>query len=1131
MFRRLLLILFIIPSVARAAVGTGGWVTAAYVTTNAAGNRSAVFTLGPTGAVEVTPFAPDVVRVRFHFTAVTSFYEREEIAIAKPFTNWPGFTASFSNASATNYVIETDQLRVDIITSNKFQVNFRDKSGYDLLHDFQIEFNPDYHQIDDTNAYKQVAWPSGSTSVSNVPGGFKLKQVKVMPTNVAFFGAGEFGGPLNRRGTTQQYWNQDVFAWEEYRNPMYLSLPFFYGVVPATATNPSFAYGLFFNNPARPVIEFQSGFGDTFAFHAGDDQLDYFFFGGGSNHTMEAALDRYSELTGRPAFMPRWAYGYHQSRHSYTNQQIVQDLVDEFQDRDIPVDAVYLDIDTQRISNNLRHQLTFNSGFTNVPGMIAYCTNLGVKLVPIIEPCITTNDPLYGEALSNLYFIKKNDLGTYVGSNFLGSISWVDFSQTDFARQWWIGKVTNFLATNPFECIWNDLNEPNENAMPLDNLYYLDGRYGDITTNDTRRWQAIIKNTFGNMVGSASFEALQRRDAARRPFVLSRAGWPGIQLYAMGWSGDNLSSFDNLRYNIRLGLGVMISGQPQFGHDIGGFAGDSSGELLSRWLEFGVLNPFCRNHTINGSANQEPWAFGEPFTLWNRRWIKYRYELMPYLYTLAHESTTNGRPVNMPTVFCFTSDTNTFAKNEYDFMVGPSILAAPVYTSNATTRTVYLPSGADWYFWENDQRMTGGQSVLVQASLGSLPLFYRAGGIVAMGRTNLDIHFWPGASNAFTLYEDDGATTNHLAGQAAQTRFSQGQATNTWTFAVDARQGPFNPGSRVTYYIGHAASNVTAVTLDGTNLARFANRGELEGTASNGWCYNFPARKLTIKVNDASNARQAVATFNNQSYSYTAFSSAFTAMTVAGTFQFWNEAEANMRLSTDVVWSAVVDLAGQSNIEFKFVANRSWAVSNWGALAQSDVFVPIDNTAFGNGSNLMAIGSFTGVYTFTFNNITRAFSLYPAGDRDSDKDGADDRWEYYYGLDALARSDGALDADGDGLANSNEYFSGGNPVRSDSDEDGMDDLSEFIAGTTLTNPASYLFIDSETRVDTNNTVVITWDAVTGRTYEVFYATNLLVGAGWQTLNGFTNVTGTGVVSVADTNVAGGRQYRVGVRRP
>jgi alpha-glucosidase len=1139
--RRLLVGILLIPWSALAAVSTGGWVTAMHVATNAAGNRSVVFTLAPTGAVEVTPYAPDVVRVRFHFTAVTSFYQREEIAIAKPFTSWPAFAMTITNASATNVVIETDQLRIDVVTSNKVQVNFRDKSGYDLLRDFQIEYDTAYQQMDDTNAYAQVAWPSGSTSVSNLPSGFKLKSVKYMPTNVAFFGGGGFGGPLNRRGTTLQYWNQDTFAWEERRNPSYLSLPFYYGVVPQTATNPAFAYGLFFNNPARPVIEFQSGFGDTYAFHAGDDQLDYFFFGGGTGHTMQAALDRYTELTGRPAFLPKWAYGYHQSRHSYTNQQIVQDLADAFRDRDIPLDAIYLDIDTQQISNNLRHQLTFNTGFTNVAGMISYCTNQGVRLVPIIEPCLTTNDPLYAEADSSLYFIKTNSLATYVGSNFLGSISWIDFSQSDFARPWWIGKVTNYLAQYPFECIWNDLNEPNENAMPLNNLYYLDGRYGDVTTNDTRRWHATIKNTFGNMVAGSAYEALQRRDAAKRPFVLSRSGWPGIQRYAAGWSGDNLSSFDNLRYNIRQGLGVMISGQPNFGHDIGGFAGDSNGELFGRWLQFGVMNPFCRNHTLNGTADQEPWVYGEPYTLWNRRWIKYRYELMPYLYTLAHDAATNGRPFNTPTVFHFASDVNTFSANEYDFMVGDSILVAPVYTSNTTSRSVYLPSGADWYFWENDRFYSGGQTALVPASLGSLPQFFRAGGIVPMGpamgyadaaaATNIDVHCWPGASNSFTLFEDDGLTTNHAAGQYAMTRFGHRSEGSTWTFTVGAREGLHDPGDRSFYMTGHAASNVTGVTLDGQALARYANRYELAAIPGNGWCYSFPQRRLTVKVVDDAADHTVVASFDTGTYAYASFASAFTSMAVVGNFQYWNEAAANMRLMTDVVWAGVFDLAGQSNLEFKFVANNSWTFTNWGANAQSDVFVPIDNTASPLGSNLTALGTFTGLYTFTFNEITRVFSLYPAGQRDSDKDGADDHWEYDHGLDPLARSDGALDADNDGLANTNEYLAGGDPLRSDTDEDGVDDLSEFIAGTALTNASSYFFIAAETRVETNNSVVVRWNAVTGRTYEVFYTTNLLAGAGWQTLNGFTNVTGTGTVSVADTNVAADRTYRVGVRKP
>ena len=1138
MKKAVLFILLTLPWLgARAAVDTGGWVTAISITTNGAGNRSAVFTL-TNGVAEVTPYAPDVVRVRFHFN---SLYPREEPAIAKSFDSWPAFTSTFTNLSATNYLIQTDLLDIEVVKTNKFQVHFKDKSGYDLLRDFQIEFDSSYHQIDDTDAYAQVTWTNESSSVSNLPSGFKLKSIKVMPSDEAYFGAGDFGGPLNRRGRILQYWNQDTYQFGEYRNPKYMALPFYYGVRPATSSNAAKAYGVFFNNPARPVIEFTSGFGDTYAFSAGDDQLDYFFFGGGSNHTMQACLDRYTELTGRPAMLPKWAYGYHQSRHSYDTQQKVQDLADQMRASNMPCDAIYLDIGHQEFGSQ-NHQLTFNAvSYSNVPGMIAYCTNIGVRLVPIVEPCLTTNDPLYGEALTNLYFIKNNDLSTYVGTNFLGSISWLDFSIVD-TFQWWLRKQTNYLAQFPVEAIWNDLNEPNENGMPINNLFYLDGRYGGgSVTNDTRKWLSVNKNTYALLNASNSYTALRQRYPSRRPFVLARSAWPGIQSWAAGWSGDNVSSFDHMRFGIRMGVSVMMSGQANYGHDIGGFIGDSSGELLARWMEWGVLNPLCRNHADNFSTNQEPWAFGEPYTLWNRRWIQFRYELMPYLYTLARESTTSGVPMNTPAVFQFMSDTNTWSQNEYDFMVGRSILAAPVYVTNGTTRSVYLPSNTAWYGWYDDVRYAGGQTVLLPASLGALPMLVRAGGIVPMGPvmdyvsefqpSYLNVHAWPGASNEFVLYEDDGLTTNFLSGEYARTRISQTQGTNTWTFNLAAREGSYNPGSRSFFLVAHAASNATAVTCNGTNLLRFANRAELESLATNGWSYDAPARRLTVKVTDTGGALDVVATFDQATYAPPAFASAFSNMAVAGPFTYWNESARNMRLVSNGLWAGVIDLTGHTNIEFKFVANDHWAFTNWGAAGQTNVAMPVSDTAAPQGSNLMANGVFTGAYTFTFNESNLVFSVAPAGQRDSDRDGADDRWEYYYGLDGLASTDGSLDADADGLANSNEFAAAGNPVRSDTDGDGVGDLSEFIAGTSLTNASSYFFVESETLVTTNSGVLVMWTAVTGRSYEVFYATNLLAGAGWVTLAPFTNVTGSGPVAVNDTNGVIDRYYRVGVRRP
>ena len=1163
-----------------AAIQTNGSVTSFTISTNgASGNRSVRFQLSPTGTVDVTPFAPDVIRVRFHFA---SLYDREEAAIAKPFSNWPAFSCTFTQATATNFVIQTDQLQVELVLSNRFRVHFKDLSGYDLSRDLHMEYNLDYHQNLDTNAYAQVNWPGESVSVSNVPNGFKLKAIRFMDTNEVFFGGGEWATAQNRRGQTNQFWNQDTYQWGEQRNPMYMALPFFYGAQPATNGHPSFAYGMLFNNPARPVFKFGSGDGLTYSFEAGDDQIDYFFFGGGSNHSMRAIVNRYSELTGRPTMLPKWALGYHQSRHTYFTQTDVQNIALAARTNDFPCDAVYLDIGVQ--SGSPPHQLTFGSSFTNVPGMINFCTNLGVQLVPLVEPLLVTNDPLYAEASNNLYFLKKNDLSTYVGTNFLGGVSWLDFSQSNFANAWWIGKLTNYLSLG-FESVWNDLNEPNDNSMPLDILYFLDGKYGGGTnTGNTIKWHAINRNTYGLMESSVSYQALQTKRPNRRPFVLSRSGWPGIARYAVSWSGDNVANYNHLRFDIRLGTSVMISGQPWFGHDIGGFLGNPDSELFTRWMEWGSLTPFCRGHSdFNTSSNREPWLFPSPFKEWNRRWLKFRYELMPYLYTLAEQTATSGVPMNSPVLFEFTSDTNTWSKSEYDFLVGRHLLAAPVYLSNGLSRAAYLPAGAHWYFWQDDMRLAGGQTVTVPASLGTLPLFVREGGILPMGPAmdyanefvpdHLDVHVWPGASNDFTMYEDDGLTTNYLAGQIARARMSQSTATNTWTFTLAARTGSYSPGARDLYVVWHAVTNVEAVTLDGAALARWANRGELETAATDGWTFAARDRRLVIKLPDTGAAHVIVARSmdqpdtdgdgipdgwelahlgtlthgaltnldadaRNNLQEYEAgsdplfsdvFVSSFTNMAVAGTFSFWNEAARNMRLVSNFQWAAVMDLAGWTNIEFKFVGNDSWSLANWGDSNQLDFAVPFNQAAeFNVTNNILASGAFTGRYTFTFNDSTLSYSLYHAGTVDSDRDGLDDAWEFDHGLNPLSHADAAEDAEGDGLSNSNEYSSGSNPVRADTDADHQTDLEEFIAGTSITNGSAFFAIASEGLSSTG--VVVSWSAVTGRIYDLYFASNLSDTSAWSILPPLTNLSGSGPIAATDTNAASLRHYQLRVRK-
>lgn len=1115
--------------VAQAAVETNGPVASYAVTNSPAGNPSFIFTL-TNGVAEVTPYAPDVVRVRFHFG---SLYPREEVAIAKPFTNWPAFAVSYTNQS-TNLLITTSQLQIEVVLSNRFQVHFREVAGRELLRDGRMEFDLDYQMLNDTSAYAQVNWPNGTSSVSNRPAGFKLKAVKTMPADAAFFGAGDFGGPLNRRGSVLQFWGQDVYQFTEAHNPKYTALPFWYGFLPATVSNAAVAYGLFFNNPARPVVDFSLGNG-TYTFEAGDDQLDYFFFGGGADHQPERVIDRFSELTGRPAFFPKWAYGYHQSRHSYFNQQTVLDLIGEFRALEIPCDAVYLDIGVQDTGNG---QFTFSpTAFTNVPALSAYATNQGVRLVPIVEPMLTTNDPLYADSVANTRFLKQNSLANYVGTNFLGGISWLDFSIEE-TRNWWHAQLTNYLATYGFEAIWNDLTEPNENAMPLDNLWYLDGRYPD--SWDTRRWHSNNKNTYALLTAQASDRALRAQQPSKRPFVLTRGAWPGVQAYAAGWSGDNVSSFDHLRFNTRLAMSTMISGQANFGNDVGGFVNDTTPELLTRWLQAGVFSPLYRNHSTLETINQEPWEFGEPYTLWNRRTIQFRYQLMPYLYTLAYQASTNGVPMNVPVSFYYVADTNTWSQSEYDFLVGRDLLAAPVVSSGAVTRTTYLPAGSDWYFAGDDRRYAGGQTVEVRASLGALPYFVRAGAIVPQGPAMayadaitpdfLDVHVWPGASNVFTLYEDDGVSTNFKAGVFARTPMQVAGSATSLLVTLGPRSGTFSPPARDWYVVAHAMSNATQVTAGGVPLLRVGNRDALAAEPGSAWCLDTVTRQVLAKVADTNSQVELVFSGSGAGAGPSGFASSYSNVAVAGTFTFWNEAARNMELVADHTWAGVLSLASATNAAFKFVANDAWTAANWGETNQASAVIPLAQTAEPWGGDIALTTIAAGLYTFRFNETSLAYSVTFASAQDSDGDGASDAWEVAFGLHPGRAADGALDLDGDGLANSNEYAAGASPVRTDTDDDWLGDGEEWVAGTAASNAASFFAVSGHTPNPTNTGMLVSWSAVTGRVYDLFIATNLLDPAAWSVLPPFSNLTGNGDLTIPDTNQLELRHYRIGVRR-
>jgi alpha-glucosidase len=930
----------------------------------------------------VTAYADDVIRVRYFFYNIDgNLWPKEEPMVAKPLGQWPTKTLTVVDQGST-YLLSTPQLDV-VVTKSPFKVDFKDKSGFYLSQDNTNFFNSAYiYQA-------QSGWTSGD---------YKLKAARVLPSNQAIFGLGEYGGPLNRHGREMEVWTQGTgtYHWGEFQNPVYMNMPFFYGVQPAGGGVPAFVYGIFFNNPCRPLFSFgstKSGAGNL-SYEAGDGQMDYFFFGGGTNHTMAGVMDRYSELTGRPTMLPKWAFGYQISRFSYLDQNTVTNRANEATAANIPLDAIHLDIDymdqnhDQNISDGQLHQLSFNSNYPNPGQMAANCAAKGVKIVPLIEPWLEPGDPMYGEANGLNHFIKDNSSVTVTRSIYVGNVSWFDFSSTPM-RQWWGGKIGNWLNSFPFAGIWNDLTEPEGgDSIPYDGLLWCDGHYG-LSTTDSRRQMSNERNYFGLRSSQCSYEAMLTKYPNKRPFVLSRSGNTGLQRYAVSWSGDTTTDPFYRRVTIPFGLSSMISGAAWYGHDLGGFDGNPTGEQITRWHEFGSFLPYFREHASgrNGDIDREPWKYGEPYQTYMRNIIQFRYKLMPYLYSLAYNATQTGEPMNTPTVFKYFGDNNTASQNNYDFMVGDYLLAAPVYNDGTTTRQVYLPfaNGVSWYYYPatTPTKYCGGSTVTVSAPVGTMPLFVRSGAIIPMGPSmqymnqftpgSLDINCWPIGNSTNTLYEDSGEGWDFTNSTGrVQTTFTSARTDTNWDFTISARNGTYNPGHTNYFVYCYNPQVVTSVKINNSTI----NSNSFTA-ASQCWLVTTDG-KLGIKVSDDGTQKHIVVDWTGTPPSVCSSPTGSpNDLGLPGTWNGWTNdfvspwllgvisppgtpAAANWYTNSIFVAASGGDLT-QGTYQFKLRRGHDWA-SNWGLNSAANIPINSATSLAWNGSTNAAIVVSNGFY-------------------------------------------------------------------------------------------------------------------------------------------------------------------------
>ncbi len=619
-------------------------------------------------------------------------------------------------------------------------------------------------------------WIHGESESVGWKGKHVVRQCKLLAQEHVY-GLGERAFGLDRRGQRYMVWNADPQVYSPGDDPLYLSVPFY------TAFHDGLAYGLFYDNTYRAVIDLGAEVPDRVTYMSSDGDLVYYLLFG---PTLAAVIEDYTELTGRMPLPPLWTLGFHQSRWSYYPEQRVREIAERFRQHAIPCDSLHLDI---HYMDDYRCFTWHPERFPNPAGLIKDLHAQGFHVVTLIDCGIKADrsDATCRDGLKQEVFCRYPDGLPAGGPVWPGEALFPDFTDPK-VRAWWGGLCASFARIG-VDGIWNDMNEPTVIAAGGDTLANCVRHSWDGQGCDHRK----AHNVYGMQMLRATVEGLQRLRPTERPFAFTRSGWAGVQRYGYSWTGDNESTWNHLCLTPAMVMGLGLSGIAFTGPDVGGFGGTPSPEQLTRWTQLGAFLPFFRNHTAIGTPDQEPWAHGEPYLSLNREAIELRYQLLPYLYTAIQQCAQHGWPLVRPMSWYDLQDEETHTLDD-QFLCGDALLVAPVCQPEQRAREVYLPAG-EWYDFWSDAKHTGPGWIQVAAPLDRIPLLVRAGTVLPMWPVqqyiNLDaidqviLHVYPGAGESW-LYQDDGHSTGYLKGDWLKTRFAIDQQLSRVSVAVQA---------------------------------------------------------------------------------------------------------------------------------------------------------------------------------------------------------------------------------------------------------------------------------------------------------------------------------------------------------
>ncbi|EOU1698940.1 DUF4968 domain-containing protein [Clostridium perfringens] len=629
----------------------------------------------------------------------------------------------------SNFVIIKGKKVLTFVDKNTTEISFKDLEGNIINEDFQPSFKDE----------------EGNVYISKVN------------DCLAYYGLGEKGGDLNKKGCYTENFNTDDPETDDDSITYYKTVPFY------VALKEESTYGIFFDNSFRSYFDMGKEMGDRIFFGAIGGQIQYYFIPG---ENIKEVVKNYTALTGRMEMPPLWSLGYQQCRFSYFSQEEVRELVKTFEEKDIPLDVVYLDIDYM---DGFRVMTFKTPNFHDAAGLIGDLKEKGIRTITIIDPGVKVDEEydVFKRGKEGNYFTKKLDGEIFIGAVWPGDSAFPDFSNKD-CREWWKSELKKFISEHGMDGIWNDMNEPcvfnNDHKTMLETCLH-NSDNGVIEHKE-------FHNRYGFEMSRCSKEAQEELHPNERGFSMTRATYAGGQRYSSVWTGDNMSLWSQMRMSITMNANLGISGFSFVGNDVSGFGLDSSEELFIRWMEMGPFIPIFRNHSNMYTRRQEPWAFGPRAEKIAKKSIELRYELLPYIYDLYYISHKEGLPIFRPMIMEYEKDMNLLNMRE-QFMLGENMLVAPVLYEGERSKTVYLPKGS-WFNYFTMEKLQGGKWYKLPCELDEILVFVKEGSIIPTYNKkfrnvkerpkNILLKVFGENAKGFH-YNDDGHTMEYLEGK------------------------------------------------------------------------------------------------------------------------------------------------------------------------------------------------------------------------------------------------------------------------------------------------------------------------------------------------------------------------------